>query len=141
MPKVLLMKHLPPKVLLVDDDEVYLFAAGKTIEATGLADSVDVRNNGQEAIDYLINLMAKGIELPDVIFIDINMPVMDGWEFLEKYRELMGERASDIKIYILSSSVDKNDIQRSKQFDCVAEYIIKPVYKGKFTEILGGSPA
>ena len=133
------MKHQHPKILLVDDDEVYLFAAGKTIEATGLAEKVEVCNNGQEAINYLLNLMHNGIELPDVIFIDINMPVMDGWEFLEKYRELMGSRANEIRIYILSSSVDKNDIQRSKQYECVSEYIIKPVYTGKFIEILSSA--
>lgn len=135
------MKRHAPKVLLVDDDEVYLFAAGKTIEATGMAGQIEVCNNGLEAISYLNNILQHGKELPDVIFIDINMPVMDGWEFLEKYHELMSGRQTGIRIYILSSSVDKNDMLRSKQFDCVSDYIVKPVYKGKFMEILGAASA
>ena len=64
------------------------------------------------------------------------MPVMDGWEFLEEYKTLSGRINDNIKIYILSSSVDKNDIMRSKEYSSVIEYVVKPVYKEKFSEIL-----
>ena len=64
------------------------------------------------------------------------MPIMDGWEFLEAYELLQQKLPGKIKIYILSSSVDKNDIMRSKKYGSVIEYIVKPVFKAKFSEIL-----
>lgn len=131
------MSDNKPRVLLVDDDQVYLFAATKTIEATGIAGTVEVCTNGLDAIDYLTRIIDSGSVLPDVIFIDINMPIMDGWEFLEEYKALSGRvNTSTIKIYILSSSVDKNDIMRSKEYEYVVDYVVKPVYKEKFSEIL-----
>jgi CheY-like chemotaxis protein len=130
------MNNSKPQVLLIDDDQVYLFAATKTIEATGLAGSVEVCTNGLDALEYLKGLIHSSGKLPDVIFIDINMPVMDGWEFLEEYKTLKESITTPIKIYILSSSVDKNDILRSKQYNSVIDYVIKPVYKEKFSEIL-----
>lgn len=131
------MSDNKPRVLLVDDDQVYLFAATKTIEATGIAGTVEVCTNGLDAIDYLTRIIDSGSKLPDVIFIDINMPIMDGWEFLEEYKALSGRiNTSTIKIYILSSSVDKNDIMRSKEYEYVVDYVVKPVYKEKFSEIL-----
>ena len=130
------MNYSKPRVLLIDDDQVYLFAATKTIEATGLAGSVEVCTNGLDAIDYLNRIINSSGKLPDVIFIDINMPVMDGWEFLEEYKSLSPRISDPIKIFILSSSVDKNDIMRSKEYNSVIDYIVKPVYKEKFSEIL-----
>lgn len=130
------MNNSKPQVLLIDDDQVYLFAATKTIEATGLAGNVEVCTNGLDALEYLKKIIGTSAKLPDVIFIDINMPVMDGWEFLEEYKTLSKDIASPIKIYILSSSVDKNDIMRSKEFNSVIDYVVKPVYKEKFSEIL-----
>jgi CheY-like chemotaxis protein len=130
------MNDSKPQVLLIDDDQVYLFAATKTIEATGLAGTVDVCTNGLDALEYLNRIISSSGKLPDVIFIDINMPVMDGWEFLEEYKTLSTRINNNIKIYILSSSVDKNDIMRSKEYNSVIEYVVKPVYKEKFSEIL-----
>lgn len=130
------MNDSKPQVLLIDDDQVYLFAATKTIEATGLAGTVDVCTNGLDALEYLNRIISSSGKLPDVIFIDINMPVMDGWEFLEEYKTLSTHINSNIKIYILSSSVDKNDIMRSKEYNSVIDYVVKPVYKEKFSEIL-----
>jgi CheY-like chemotaxis protein len=130
------MNDSKPQVLLIDDDQVYLFAATKTIEATGLAGIVEVCTNGLDALEYLKKIIDASAKLPDVIFIDINMPVMDGWEFLEEYKTLANDIDSPIKIYILSSSVDKNDIMRSKEYNSVIDYVVKPVYKEKFSEIL-----
>ena len=130
------MNDSKPQVLLIDDDQVYLFAATKNIEATGLAGNVEVCTNGLDALEYLNRIVSSSGKLPDVIFIDINMPVMDGWEFLEEYKSLAARISNNIKIYILSSSVDKNDIMRSKEYSSVIEYVVKPVYKEKFSEIL-----
>jgi CheY-like chemotaxis protein len=130
------MNDSKPQVLLIDDDQVYLFAATKTIEATGLAGNVEVCTNGLDALEYLKKIIGTSGKLPDVIFIDINMPVMDGWEFLEEYKTLANHIGSRIKIYILSSSVDKNDIMRSKEYNSVIDYVVKPVYKERFSEIL-----
>ena len=130
------MNDSKPRVLLIDDDQVYLFAATKTIEATGMAASVEVCTNGLDALEYLNKIIGSNGKLPDVIFIDINMPVMDGWEFLEEYKTLSTKIPSNIKIYILSSSVDKNDIMRAKEYLSVIDYVVKPVYKERFAEIL-----
>lgn len=130
------MNDTKPQVLLIDDDQVYLFAATKTIEATGMASGVEVCTNGLDALEYLNRIIGSGGKLPDVIFIDINMPVMDGWEFLEEYKSVAVKIPGSIKIYILSSSVDKNDIMRSKEYQSVVDYVVKPVYKERFSEIL-----
>lgn len=133
------MENNKPAILLIDDDQVYRFAATKTIEATGLAQSVDECNNGLDALNFLTHAIYSYSKLPDIIFLDINMPVMDGWEFLEAYRSIEPTLLKEIKIYIVSSSVDHNDILHSKEFIHVSGYVIKPVYKEKFTEILRAS--
>ncbi|MEP7317341.1 MAG: response regulator [Panacibacter sp.] len=130
------MEPHKPNVLLVDDDFVYQFAATKTIEATGLAGHVQVCNDGQDAINYLNNAISTSGIFPDIIFLDINMPVMDGWEFLEAYRAMEEKLPDSISIYLVSSSVDKNDIMRSQQFKYVTDYLVKPVYKEKFSQVL-----
>ncbi len=125
-----------PNIFVIDDDRIYQFAAKKTIEATGLAEKVMIFSNGEEAIHYLKKNAADGSSIPDIIFLDINMPVMNGWQFLEEYAHLRSDLQKNITIYMVSSSVDEYDIRKSKEFKTVSDYIIKPIQKEKFSQVL-----
>jgi len=131
--------HQPkPNILIVDDDLVYRFAATKTIAATGLAERIDECNDGLEALNLLKGNIQQPQNLPDVIFLDINMPTMDGWEFLTAFDSIASQFAKPIHIYMVTSSIDKNDIQRSKEFAIVSDYLVKPIFKETFSKILHG---
>ncbi len=127
-------------ILLVDDDRIYQFAARKTIEATGFAESISVYSNGQDAINYLKVNCENQTSLPDVIFLDVNMPVMNGWEFLDAYKNLKSNLKKAVVIYVVSSSVDEIDVSKSRQYDTVKGYIVKPVLREKFRQILSTLP-
>jgi two-component system, chemotaxis family, chemotaxis protein CheY len=74
--------------------------------------------------------------LPDVIFLDINMQFMDGWTFLEEYEHIVGKMQKQIVIFMVSSSMDPEEIQRAKQNPLLSEYVIKPVTKIQFDDII-----
>ena len=132
------MHHPKPNILIVDDDLVYRFAASKTIAATGLAERIEECNDGLEALNLLKENVHQPQNLPDVIFLDINMPTMDGWEFLKAFESVVSEFPKTIHIYMVTSSIDKNDIERSKEFSTVSDYLVKPIFKDTFTKILKG---
>lgn len=134
------MSRTKLSVLLVDDDGIYQFTARKTLEATGFADKIFICSNGEEALSLIQNTL-NSEDTPDVIFLDVNMPVMNGWEFLHAYENIKTAINKSIAIYIVSSSVDEADIIHSKEFDSVKDYIIKPILKEKFTEILSSISA
>ncbi len=124
------------RILLIDDDRIYQFAARKTIEATGFAGNILVCSNGEDAINYLkINSKNQNF-LPDVIFLDVNMPIMNGWEFLDAYGNLKDNLKKPVIIYVVSSSVDEFDVSKSRNYDTVTGYIVKPVLREKFRQIL-----
>ena len=131
-----LMHQPKPNILIVDDDLVYRFAATKTIAATGLAEKIEECNNGLEALNFLKENMQQRQNLPDVIFLDINMPTMDGWEFLTAFENIVAQFSKTIHIYMVTSSIDKHDIQRSKEFASVSDYLVKPIFKETFSKIL-----
>jgi CheY-like chemotaxis protein len=127
-------KHI---VFLIDDDNIYQFTARKILESTGLAKHIQSFYNGSEAIKYFkesTNLEAENF--PDVIFLDINMPVMNGWEFLEEYHNLYGNFPKPVVVYVVSSSIDSYDIKKSKQYKAVTDYIVKPVTRIKYQELI-----
>ena len=132
------MKAMRLTICVVDDDKVYQFAVRKTIEATGMADAVLTFSNGAEAISYLETHSTA--ELPDIIFLDINMPVMNGWQFLENYARLSFSLGKNIPVYMVSSSIDEHDINKSREYQSVADYILKPVHKEKFSQLLSSIP-
>lgn len=112
---------------IIDDDQVYVFGLKKLIEISDLCKNVLVFANGEEALKYLSPIVKNSDKLPDVILLDINMPVMDGWEFMEEFVKLKPKLAKDITIYIVSSSVQEADIDKVKAYSEVSGYIVKPI--------------
>jgi CheY-like chemotaxis protein len=124
------------KVYLIDDDDIYVFLTKKTILKVREDVDVEVFSDGLQAITHLKEIQHQPDLLPDVIFLDLNMPVMDGWAFLNEYQHLVPAFTKQNELYIVSSSISPHEIERSKTFPVVSEFIIKPLVKEKFLEIL-----
>jgi CheY-like chemotaxis protein len=122
------------RVFLIDDDDVFVFLTKKVIERSGADVALSVFSNGQEGIEYIKGIAADADLLPDVILLDLNMPVMDGWDFLNAYQEL--ELAKEIAVYIVTSSISPYEVERAKHIKEVQEFIVKPIAKEKFRDII-----
>tara|TARA_R110000868_G_scaffold145181_2_gene365172 strand:- start:80673 stop:81092 length:420 start_codon:yes stop_codon:yes gene_type:complete len=131
------MTH-PYNICIVDDDDIYQFTMVKTIESLQLVNNIIVFSDGEEALNFMLENLNKEDELPDVIFLDINMPIMDGFQFMEEYVKIKPELGKKILIYMVSSSVDPIDIARAKKISDISDYIIKPVKKGELKAIIEG---
>lgn len=121
-------------IFLVDDDHIYQFTAKKTLESMGLSGKISVFADGLQAIQHIKNNLLNSEALPDVIFLDINMPIMDGWQFVEEYQKL--QLCKKVALYMVSSSVDETDMKRSKDYGVIDDYIIKPVGRSRFEQLL-----
>jgi CheY-like chemotaxis protein len=132
------MSQIQHTVCLIDDDKIYQFTAKKMLEATGMAKDIRSFYDG-EAIAFFSGENSKNPEnLPDVIFLDINMPIMNGWEFLEEYEKIRNHFPKSMALYVVSSSVDDADIRRSRQYNSVTDYIVKPITRMRYQELLEG---
>ena len=125
-----------PIIALIDDDKIFQLTASKTIKATSITDKILQFENGEEALQFIRKNLADASTLPDYIFLDINMPYTDGWMFLEDYAGLKQKLPKPISIYMVSSSIDPRDINRAKSNANVRDYVIKPVTREKFIELL-----
>ena len=129
-------------VCIIDDDLIYQFLIKEEIEYTNMVSKIMFFNNGERALRFIENNLNKNEMdiLPDIIFLDINMPVMDGWEFLEAYKKIKPKVEKKIVIYMVSSSTDIRDLDRAKSISEVSDYIIKPVsgsqLKSIFTSLI-----
>ncbi len=128
--------HSHPIIAVVDDDSVYQFTASRTLKATHLAHEILQFQNGKEALAFLRAGATPDRLLPDIIFLDINMPITDGWGFLEEFHELKKTLGKEIKIYMVSSSIDPRDLNRARNIPEVTEYMEKPISMSKFSELL-----
>lgn len=130
------MKTKSPIIALVDDDKIYQLTSARMIRAMDLADEVLQFENGEEALHYLKDNIDKESSLPDYIFLDINMPYVDGWMFLADYATLKPLLKKEINIFMISSSIDQRDIVRAQRNSDVREYITKPVSPERFRELV-----
>jgi CheY-like chemotaxis protein len=121
-------------VYIVDDDQIYVYGIKKLITLKKLTPRLLEFKNGKEAIDYLCTITDKHL-LPDIILLDLNMPVLDGWGFMERFVELKPRLGKNITIYIVSSSISASDIDRAKKITEVADYIMKPLSKDQLAQL------
>ncbi|WP_209402056.1 response regulator [Pseudozobellia sp. WGM2] len=123
-------------VCIVDDDDIYQFTMTLTLESFKDIDKIIVFNDGAEALDFMLSNLNNEEELPDVIFLDIDMPIMDGFQFMEEYVKIKPKVGKKIIIYMVSSSVDPSDIRRAKNISAISDYIVKPIEEGQLKSIL-----
>jgi CheY-like chemotaxis protein len=126
------------KVLCVDDDMVTLAIFKRILSKAQTIEKIETALNGQEALDLLLNMQQHQITLPDIILLDLNMPVLDGWGFVEKFQREFQSNKSDLKIMIVTSSIDPEDQNRAKQYDFIVDYVTKPFgveFLGKLNQL------
>ncbi|HEY8972368.1 MAG TPA: response regulator [Puia sp.] len=121
---------------IIDDDQVYQLVMRRAIEQSGMVKDVLQFYDGEEAINFFKEKHQYPEVLPELILLDINMPYMDGWQFLDEFIKIPFKGEYQRTIYIISSSSTMEDLNRAKQYSVVSGYHIKPITKDKFEEIL-----
>lgn len=124
-----------PNILLIDDDELYLYLMTKTIKQLSNELIISTFTDGEMAVEYIVKCTEEKVELPEVIFLDINMPFLDGWGFLNEFKKLKPKIMNNINIYMVSSSMRDSDIKRASNFEELTGYVVKPVNKVELAEI------
>ena len=123
-------------IAIIDDDEIYQYASKKIIKSTNRVKNIHVFSNGQEAIDFFQDNLNDTTSLPDLILLDLHMPIIDGWQFLEKYRSFKEKIDKKITIYIITSSMNPDDLIIARGISEVTNYLVKPITLEMFTNIL-----
>ncbi len=124
------------KVCIIDDDPIFVYGTKVILNYNGsFCSNIMVYENGEEALDNLANELKNKEKLPEVIFLDLNMPIMDGWEFLDIFCKIP-DIGIKTNIYILSSSINSDDINKSKKYSIVKDFIQKPLTEAKFSKLL-----
>jgi len=127
------------KICLVEDDKIQVFLISKFIERTDLAEKFSNYNNGKIAYDAMKECVDNRLSLPDIIFLDLNMPVWDGWEFYEAFITLPG--SEKVLIFILTSSVSEYDVNKALKFGLENNYLSKPLGYSALEKLLKELPS
>ena len=114
-------------VLLVDDNEIDNFINERIIASSKFAEHITVKNSADSALDYLRSISESGEKIPDIIFLDLNMPIKDGFGFLADFSGLADTIKSKSRIIVLSSSISPEDINKASVNPFVFKYLNKPL--------------
>ena len=117
-------------VMLIDDNEIDNLINQKMVEAASITQHIYIHTGARSAIEFLRNIEKLDVSdqvLPDVIFLDIDMPLMDGFQFLDEFEKLMTSTKNKCRIVMLTSSINPQDFNRSKKYGNVKNYLNKPL--------------
>ena len=128
--------HMKKNILLVDDDRIFNFLSEKTITSLGLANEINFASNGKQALEILDRCKKGELQMPDIIFLDLDMPVMNGYEFLDEFGKIDFPNKNAITIVVLTSSADPRDIDRTKQLG-IRYYYNKPLSRDEIKKLVG----
>ena len=119
---------------VIDDDKIYHFLFKNLLKQNGIDVVTKFFCDGAEAIEYI--RLNNNEQLPDLILLDVNMPIMDGWQFLEEYSKIAMSLSKSSRIYMISSSNSEVDMNKAKEFnDIVKDYYLKPICKEDLDKI------
>lgn len=126
------------KLLIIDDDPMTTNLHKRFIEKFEVTHQVEIANSGEEALQRIKGYIQSGNEeeIPQLIFVDLNMPFMDGFQFLEAYQEMEFENKDSVIVSVLTSSFSRSDINRVKEYPIVSDYIVKPLTQEKMMDIM-----
>ncbi|WEK34197.1 MAG: response regulator [Candidatus Pseudobacter hemicellulosilyticus] len=134
------MKQQLNCILLIDDDEPTNFLNKMVIEEAGIARHILVEQSAEDALDYLQGKMPPdpGVDcpIPDLIFLDINMPAMDGWEFLDRYKQLPADQQAAIIVVMLTTSFNPEDEVKARSIGLISEFRNKPLNPRMLLDII-----
>lgn len=133
--------NLPIRILLVEDEDINNYIAARLIQKALPGAKVTSCLHGKHAMELLTEAKQDASKLPDIILLDINMPVMDGWEFLDEYTRRKIDPECKCAIFILSSSVYNDDINRAHSYPAVKGFVSKPLNVSKIRELFGKEEA
>ncbi len=123
-------------VLLVDDDPTINFVHKLFLTEWGITDQIYTAANGQEALDFLERSEDFGQQPPSMILLDINMPVMNGFEFLEAYKDLQESKKASVIMAMLTTSIHDKDQEKASQFIHLDSYMSKPLDKDQLMKVI-----
>ena len=115
------------RFLLIDDDDIFNFLNKKVLEKSGQSNAITIHTSAREGLDYLSSIMDSEEKWPQVILLDIRMPGMDGFEFLDVLKNLDEKFLKQVKVFMLTSSIDDRDKRKSEIFPFVYGYFSKPL--------------
>ncbi|MEX8547573.1 MAG: response regulator [Mucilaginibacter sp.] len=123
-------------IAVVDDDPIYIQALNNLFTSWKITNPVLFFENGKEALDFI--RVKEASALPDILLLDLNMPVMNGWAFMENFATVAPHLNKNIRIYLVTSSIWEEDSKRAEKNPHIKELIVKPILQKKFREILAG---
>ncbi|MCZ8090800.1 response regulator [Flavobacterium sp.] len=124
------------KVICIDDDPITLMLCKKVMERVEFASEINTLQNGEEAIKQFEDYEKIDTKnAPDMVFIDLNMPVMNGWEFLDEYFKREYHKKFKTHFIVLCSTIDPKDVEKSKLYSMVVDFLSKPITKTMLEEL------
>ncbi|WP_163399375.1 response regulator [Flavobacterium fluviatile] len=118
------------QILCIDDDPITLMLSKKVISKAGFSEVIITAQNGEEALSYFNALKYskdQPIKKPQLIFLDLNMPVMGGWEFLDHFTTPDYNQFNSVSVIVLSSTINPEDLAKSKKYPIIIDFLSKPI--------------
>lgn len=123
-------------ILLIDDNEATNYIHKMVLNRLDCANEIIAVSSGFDALEYLMGIDTKNNTVPNLIFLDINMPAMNGWEFLEEYDQLPESQKGGIIMVMLTTSLNPDDEQKAKEIHNIKGYLNKPLNAEKMKELI-----